>query len=48
MKHEQNTALSQEDMKESILDLYNRMTPENKEKAIAKYYELLAEQEKEA
>lgn len=31
---------------EQIYEIYKQLTPENKVKAIAKYYELLAEQER--
>lgn len=32
---------------EEIMELYSQLTPENKVKAINKYYELLREQEEE-
>lgn len=32
---------------EEIMELYSQLTPENKVKAMSKYYELLREQEEE-
>lgn len=41
------TVLEYADMSEEIMKIYNQLTPENKQKAIEKYQELLAEQESE-
>ena len=41
------TVLEYADMSEEIMKIYNQLTPENKQKAIEKYQELLAEQEAE-
>ena len=40
--------MTKEEMQHEIEKLYNQMTPENKAKARAKYFELLEEQEREA
>lgn len=36
-----------EQMTKQFYEIYEQLTPENKQKVIAKYYELLAEQERE-
>ena len=41
------TVLEYADMSEEIMKIYNQLTPENKQKAIEKYQELLAEQDAE-
>lgn len=40
--------MSNEEMQAKLVELYEQLTPENKEKARAKYYELLEEQERES
>lgn len=41
------TVMTADEKQAYIMELYNQLTPENKKLAIAKYYELLAEQEAE-